>query len=104
MEDFNTKRVEENQYIHLNLPSKGIKSIDRPPTTASKSKKRLTGGMEMIIKGISVVVILSLWYLVTKLELVSPTLFPSPASTWRAFTELLAKWVQREYALGTLGA
>jgi len=68
-----------------------IKSIDQSTSTSvSKSKKKWNVSIETIIKGVSVIVILSLWYLVTKLELVSSNLFPSPALTWAAFTELLA--------------
>lgn len=82
-----SKNVEKNlQNSPSHLTSEGIKSINR---TIPLSKKRWTKGMEASIKGFSIVIIVSLWYLVTKLELVSPTLFPSPASTWAAFTDLL---------------
>src|SRR5699024_10040630 len=58
--------------------------------SASKSKKNRNVSIETIIKGMSVIVILALWYIVTKLEIVSSDLFPSPALTWTAFTDLLA--------------
>lgn len=81
MDDSTVKGGEENI----------IKSIDRSTATSvSKTKKKRNGGRDTIIKGSSIIVILSLWYVVTKLEIVSSNLFPSPALTWAAFTDLLA--------------
>lgn len=45
---------------------------------------------ETTIKGMSIIIVISLWYLVTKLQLVPANLFPSPALTWSAFKELFA--------------
>ncbi len=56
----------------------------------STSKKIQTRRIHTRIKISSVIIILSMWQLIAAFELVSPTLFPSPASTWAAFTELLA--------------
>ena len=56
---------------------------------APKAKKKWRFNINTGIKILSVLIILLLWYVITKLELVSATLFPSPAATWVAFTELL---------------
>ncbi len=85
-----SKNIEENLHNpHPNPPKEIQVNNQSTLTSRSKSKRKRTRGMETMIKGLSVIVILSLWYLVTKLELVSPTLFPSPALTWAAFTDLL---------------
>jgi len=85
------KSAEKKPYTPpLNQPSEESRSNDFiTPAFSSNSKKKRPGNTNTIIKGFSILLILMLWYLITKWELVTPILFPSPASTWAAFVDLL---------------
>jgi taurine transport system permease protein len=89
MNDNTVRAVEENK--NRSSPIEGIHGTKEKTGKSSvpPKKRKWKPSQESIIMSGSIVFLLTLWYGVTKMNMVSDVFLPSPIKTWAAFLEIL---------------